>query len=78
MKNRFKINELVKVSGFGKIYGNVKEKLGFIVERDEYFKDYYIDLIFGKSDWFEESSICKLFYKIDNKNKGREKSNDSK
>ena len=61
MKNKFNRGDFVKVTGIGKIYGKVNEKLGFVIERDEYFKDYYIDLNNGKKDWFESKDITKVF-----------------
>lgn len=67
MRNKYSYNELVKVSGEGKIFGNVKNKLGFIIKKDEFFEDYYIDLIFSEKDWFNEESIERVFKK--NKNK---------
>ena len=67
MRNKYSYNELVKVSGEGKIFGNIKNKLGFIIKKDEFFEDYYIDLIFSKKDWFNEESIERVFKK--NKNK---------
>ena len=39
MRNKYSYNELVKVSGEGKIFGNVKNKLGFIIKKDEFFED---------------------------------------
>lgn len=63
MKNKFSYGELVKVTGIGKIYGKVKEKLGFVIEKDKYFNDYYIDLIFSNKDWFNETEISKVFEK---------------
>lgn len=63
MRNKFNYGELVKVTGIGKIYGKVKEKLGFVIEKDKYFNDYYIDLIFSNKDWFNETEISKVFEK---------------
>lgn len=62
MKNKFKYGELVKVSGIGKMNGKVK-KLGFIIEKDSDYNEYFIDLIFGNKDWFEESDITRVFSK---------------
>ncbi len=67
MRNKYKYNELVKVNGIGKIYGKVKNELGFIIEKDNYFNDYYIDLIFGKKDWFAEESIERVLENKSNK-----------
>ena len=60
MKNKFKFDELVKVNGMGKQFGNVKNELGFVIERDIYYKDYNIQIVFGNEDWFEEESIKKV------------------
>ncbi len=57
MRNKFNYNELVKVSGIGKNHGTIKNKLGFIIEKDTYYNDYCIDLIFGKKDWYAEKNI---------------------
>ena len=60
MRNKYNYDELVVVNGIGKLYGKVKNKLGFIKEKDPFFQDYYIDLIFGKKDWFEEKNITRI------------------
>ncbi len=57
MRNKYNYGELVKVTGIGKELGKVENKLGFIIRKDEFFEDYYIDLIFGEKDWFNESAI---------------------
>lgn len=67
MRNKYNYDELVKVNGIGKICGKVKEKLGFIIEKDYYYTEYYIDLFFGKKDWFKEEEIKRVF--DDKKNK---------
>lgn len=67
MRNKYNYDELVKVNGIGKICGKVKEKLGFIIEKDYYYTEYYIDLFFGKKDWFKEEEIKRAF--DDKKNK---------
>ena len=54
MRNRYNCGELVKVSGMGKQFGKIENKLCFIIRKDDYFEDYYIDLIFGEKDWFNE------------------------
>ena len=61
MRNKYNYGELVKVSGNGKIYGKVKNKLGLIIEKDTFYKDYYIDLFSNKKDWFNENEITKVF-----------------
>lgn len=67
MRNRYNCGELVKVSGKGKEFGNVKNKLGFIIRKDDFFEDYFIDLIFGKKDWFNEESIERVLEEKRNK-----------
>ena len=42
MRNRYNYGELVKVDGVGKQFGKVKNKLGFIIEKDIYYQEYYI------------------------------------
>ncbi|MCI9038457.1 MAG: hypothetical protein HFJ29_01020 [Clostridia bacterium] len=61
MRNKYNYDELVKVNGIGKICGKVKGKLGFIIEKDYYYDEYYIDLIFDKKDWFKENDIQRVF-----------------
>ena len=61
MRNKYNYDELVKVNGIGKVYGKVKEKLGIIIEKDYYFAEYYIDLFFGRKDWFKEENIQRIF-----------------
>lgn len=67
MRNRYNCGELVKVSGKGKEFGNVKNKLGFIIGKDDFFEDYFIDLIFGEKDWFNEESIERVLEEKRNK-----------
>ena len=71
MRNKFKYGELVKVNGEGKVHGVVKEKLGKVLLRDEYYKDYYIKLLKKYNDWFEETALSKV--KIKSKMKGKVK-----
>jgi hypothetical protein len=67
MRNRYNYGELVKVSGTGKRIGKVENKLGFIIRKDEFFEDYYIDLVFGEKDWFNEESIERVLGEKRNK-----------
>ena len=67
MRNRYNYGELVKVNGIGKQFGEVKDQLGFIIRKDDFFEDYYIDLIFGKKDWFEEKCIERILGEKRNK-----------
>ena len=73
MRNKFKYGELVKINGIGKIYGKVKNELGFVIDKDEYYLDYYIDIFFGNKDWFDEKYLEKVLEK-----EGKEIKNDSK
>lgn len=57
MRNKYNYGELVKVNGIGKELGKVENKLGFILRKDDFYEDYYIELIFGDKDWFNENSI---------------------
>ena len=67
MRNKYNCGELVKVNGIGKQFGKVENGLGFILEKDEFFNDYYIDLIFGEKDWFSEDSIERILGEKRNK-----------
>lgn len=67
MRNKYNYGELVKVSGMGKELGKVENKLGFIVRKDDFFEDYYIDLIFGEKDWFNEEAIERVLGEKRNK-----------
>lgn len=67
MRNKFNYGELVKVNGTGKELGKVNNKLGFIIVRDDFYNDYYIDLIFGEKDWFKEDSIERVLGEKRNK-----------
>lgn len=72
MRNKFKYGELVKVNGIGKIYGKVKNELGFVIDKDEYYLDYYVDMFLGNKDWFDEQYLEKVL-----KKDGKEIKNDS-
>jgi len=67
MRNKFNYNELVKISGSGKIYGNIKDEFGFILEKDMIYGDYYVELFNKKKDWFNEKDIKRVFNKKRNK-----------
>ena len=67
MRNKFNYNELVKISGSGKIYGNIKDEFGFILEKDMIYGDYYVELFNNKKDWFKEKDITRVFNKKRNK-----------
>ena len=61
MRNKFNYNELVMISGNGKLHGNVKKEFGFIIEKDMIYKDYYVELFNKKKDWFSEKNIKRVF-----------------
>lgn len=67
MRNKYNYNELVKVNGKGKESGIVENKLGFIIRKDDFYDDYYVDLIFGGKDWFSEDSIQRILGEKRNK-----------
>ena len=67
MRNKYNCGELVKVNGIGKQLGKVENQLGFIIEKDDFFNDYYIDLIFGEKDWFSEDFIERVLGEKRNK-----------
>ena len=67
MRNKYNYNELVRVNGEGKQFGKVEGQLGFIIEKDLFYNDYYIELIFGEKDWFNESAIERILGERRNK-----------
>lgn len=67
MRNKYNCGELVKVSGIGKEFGRVDNKLGFIIRKDDFYEDYYIEMLFGGKDWFNEDSLERIFSEKRNK-----------
>lgn len=67
MRSKYNYGELVKVSGIGKEFGKVKNKLGFIIRKDDFYDDYYIDMLFGERDWFSEDSLERVLGEKRNK-----------
>lgn len=67
MRNKYNYGELVKISGIGKEFGKVENKLGFIIRKDDFYDDYYIDMIFGEKDWFNEESLERVLGEKRNK-----------
>lgn len=67
MRNKYNYGELVKVNGIGKELGKIENKLGFILRKDDFFDDYYIDLIFGGKDWFNETALERILGEKRNK-----------
>ena len=56
MRNKYNIGELVQVT----IDDNIGKRLGFIIDKDIYYKNYYIHLICGIKKWFEEEKIKRV------------------
>lgn len=67
MRNKYNYGELVKISGIGKEFGKVENKLGFIIRKDDFYDDYYIDMILGEKDWFNEESLERVLGEKRNK-----------
>lgn len=64
MMNRYKKGEVVVVNGKGKVYGEKNvNAIGIIKEKDYYFNQYYVEVIFGKDDWFKEQDLDRVFEK---------------
>ena len=64
MMNRCKKNELVIVNGKGKINENENfNEIGIIKEKDYYYNQYFVELLFGKDDWFKERNLNRIFEK---------------
>lgn len=68
MFNKFKIGEIVVVKGIGKKNGwFYYERVGTVICKDPYFKDYNIRFKDGSDDWFDEQDIRKEKLKNGNK-----------
>lgn len=67
MRNMYNYGELVKVNGIGKQLGKVEGKLGFIIKKDDFFEDYYVELIYGEKDWFNEEALERILGERRNK-----------
>lgn len=64
MMNRYKKGEVVVINGKGKIHGEKNvNAIGIIKEKDYYFGQYYVEIIFGKDDWFKEQDLDRVFEK---------------
>lgn len=61
MFNRFKNEEIVIVNGYGK-NDNPKyyNRIGKIICRDSFYKDYNIIFEDGTTDWFDEDCLEKI------------------
>lgn len=61
MRNKFKRGEFVIINGVGKKDNKkYKNKLGKIIERDDFFLDYNVAISSTEDDWFNEYSLVKL------------------
>ena len=61
MFNKFKNEEIVVVCGYGKNNNqNYNNKIGKIICRDPFYKDYNIIFEDGTVDWFDEECLEKL------------------
>lgn len=70
MMNRYKKGELVLINGTGKIYGEENNNvIGTIKEKDYFFNQYLVEVLFGKDDWFKESDLTRVFDKEKKKTK---------
>ena len=68
MMNRYKKGELVIINGHGKKYNEDNNNvLGIIKEKDYYFNQYLVEVIFGKDDWFKEEDLTRIFEKKNRK-----------
>lgn len=68
MMNRFKIGELVIINGRGKLDSEENNNvLGIIKEKDYYFNQYYVEVLFGQDDWFKEEDLKRVFEKKNRK-----------
>lgn len=64
MMNRFKKGELVIINGIGKNTGKeYSNVLGIIEEKDYYFVQYKVNIMFDNSDWFHERDLKRVFEK---------------
>lgn len=71
MTNKFRIGEIVLVNGKGKIEQEKVRTLGIVEEKDYFFNEYLISLVFNnKKDWFKEKDIERV---MDRKFKKQEK-----
>lgn len=68
MKNRYKKGEIVIVNGIGKNSGKeYKNVIGVIEDKDYYFVQYKVNIMFDDSDWFHERDITRVFEKENKK-----------
>lgn len=68
MMNRFKKGELVIINGIGKNTGKeFSNVIGIIEEKDYYFVQYKVNIMFDTSDWFHERDLTRVFEKENKK-----------
>lgn len=60
MFSKFRTNTTVRVSGVGKCENAIyMSKIGIVLERDAYYKDYHVKFLDGSEDWFDEKYLRK-------------------
>ena len=70
MMNRYKKGELVIVNGKGKLHGEDNlNVVGIIKEKDYYFNQYFVEILFGEDDWFKERDLTRIIEKEQKKTK---------
>lgn len=70
MTNKFKYGEVVLINGKGKISNKlIKNKIGIVKEKEYYYNDYYVEVFFGKDDWFNENDLTRAIERINGKTK---------
>ena len=70
MMNRYKKGELVVVNGKGKLHGEDNlNVVGIIKEKDYYFNQYFVEILFGVDDWFKERDLTRIIEKEQKKTK---------
>ena len=70
MMNRYKKGELVVVNGKGKLHGEDNlNVVGIIKEKDYYFNQYFVEILFGEDDWFKERDLTRIIEKEQKKTK---------
>lgn len=68
MMNKYKKDEVVIINGKGKKFGEQNTNvLGIVKEKDYYFNTYFVELMFGKDDWFKEKDLERAFEKKNRK-----------
>lgn len=60
MFNKFKIGEIVLCCGIGKVTEKQVNRIGRIIEKDYYYKDYCIKFDDDSEEWLDENSIYKI------------------